>query len=168
MGWNVCSSDRIRKELAGVALGQRAAEAERRRLYTKRMSDKTYATLTRHAVEQARQRHGVILDATFASRHRRDALCRALERARIAYCFLETRASTATIKGRLKARARSTSEISDARLDDFPMLDALYEPPTELDRRHFLAVKAARTPKAALVATLRILAQRRAHIVPTP
>jgi aminoglycoside phosphotransferase family enzyme len=168
LGWDVFSADRIRKELAGVALDQRAGAAERRRLYTKRMSDKTYATLTRHAVEQARQRHGVILDATFANRRRRDSLRRALNRARITYCFIETRTATATIKTRLKARARSTSEISDARLDDFPMLDALYEPPMELERRHFFTVKAARTPESVLLATLRILAQHRARIAPNP
>ena len=94
LDWPVFSSDRIRKELAGVPLYVRSGEPEHRRLYAKRMSDKTYAALARSAAEQARDQRGVILDATFASRHRRARLRQVLERARVAFCFVETRAST--------------------------------------------------------------------------
>lgn len=166
--WPVFSSDRIRKELAGVPLYVRGGEAERRRLYAKRVSDKTYAALARNAVEHARDQRDVILDATFSSRRRRKRLRQVLERAGVAYCFVETRAATATIKSRLKKRERSSGEISDARLGDFPALDRAYEPPTELEPRHFLAVKTARTSEAVVFATLKSLAQRRADDVGCP
>jgi predicted kinase len=164
LDWPVVSSDRIRKELAGVPLYVRGGAPERRRLYAKAMSDKTYAALARHAAEHVRSQRGVILDATFASRRRRERLRQVLERAGAAYCFVETRAATATIKSRLKARARSAGEVSDARLDDFPVLDAAYEPPVELEPQHFFAVKTARTSEAVVVATLKGLAQLHARI----
>ena len=160
LDWEVFSSDRTRKELGGVPLHVRGAEPERRRLYSKAMSDKTYAALARHAAAQARQQRSVILDATFGSRRRRDQLRKVLARAGVDYCFFETRAATATIKHRLEERERSAGEISDARLDDLPLLTRTYERPTELESQHFLAVKTARTCEAVVLATLRALAQR--------
>jgi uncharacterized protein len=163
LGWEVFSSDRLRKELAGVPLYARGGEPERRRLYARAMTDRTYATLERHAVEEVRQRRGVVIDATFASRRRRDQLRRTFDRAGIAFCFIETRAPAATLKRRLAARAHSTGEISDARLDDFPALDRAYEPPVELDRHHFITVKTARTSEAVVAAALKQLTQLRAQ-----
>ncbi len=162
LGWEVISSDRIRKELAGVPLSVRGGAPERRRLYSARMSDRTYAALTRNAIASVRQQRGVILDATFASRRRRDALRKALERAGAACCFVETRAATATLKRRLAERALSAGEVSDARIEDFAILDPSYEPPAELGSRNFFAMETARTSEAVVLATLKTLARRRA------
>ena len=71
-----------------------------------------------------------------------------------------TNALAVARRSRLKERACLPGEISDARLDDFPMLDRAYEPPTELEPQHFFAVKTARTSEAVIVATLQMLAQR--------
>jgi predicted kinase len=161
LGWEVFSSDRIRKELAGVPLYVRGSEAERRRLYTKSMTDKTYATMTRSALAEARLRAGAILDATFSSKRRRDTLRRAIARAGLDYCFIETQVPTSTIRKRLTERARSTTEISDARLENFAMLDGGYQPPAELEPRHCISAKTARNSEAVAVAALKILALRR-------
>jgi aminoglycoside phosphotransferase family enzyme/predicted kinase len=166
LGWKFFSSDRIRKELAGVSLYVRGDELERQRLYSERMSDNTYETLRQHAKEQLEQARGVILDATFGSRHRRDDLRRLLEGLGVDYCFIESRAGVATTKRRLAARARSTREISDARLEDYTKLDRGYQPPMELDRKHCVAAKTARTFEAVLVTTLKSLAYRRAACDP--
>jgi hypothetical protein len=160
LGWEVFSADRIRKELAGVPLHVRGSAAERRKLYSDAMSDRTYAALARHAADELRQHRSVILDATFASRRRRERLCRTLSREGAACCFVEVKAATATLKKRLVARAQSMGEISDARLDDFPMLDRAYEPPIELDANTLVAVKTARTSEAVVIATLKKLGRR--------
>ncbi len=47
LGWKVFSSDRVRKELAGVPLHRRGGTEIRRRLYAPAMTDRTYAALTR-------------------------------------------------------------------------------------------------------------------------
>jgi aminoglycoside phosphotransferase family enzyme/predicted kinase len=162
LGWEVFSSDRIRKELAGVPLEARVGENGRRRLYSTRMSDRTYAALARQANGQVREQRGVVLDATFASRRRRDKLRKTLERKRVGYFFVEIRASAATIKQRLVRRANSAGEISDARIEDFMMVDGAYQPPAELDARHFFPVKSARSPEAAASGILKTLARRHA------
>jgi predicted kinase len=132
------------------------------------MTDRTYAALTRHAIEQVRQHRSVILDATFSSRLRRDALRKALKRAGVGYCFVEIRAEIATVKRRLAGRAHSGGEISDARLEDLTVLDDAYEPPEELDAPHFFQVKTARNPEAVVATILKILAQRRARSAGPP
>jgi predicted kinase len=162
LGWEVFSADRLRKELAGVPLHVRGGAAERRRLYAERMTDRTYSALARRAAGELRAHRGAILDATFASRRRRERLRRALQRAGARCCFIEVQAPSATIKRRLAARARSTAEVSDARLEDFPMLDRAYEPPTELGSADFIAVKTAQTSEAVVVKTLNQLARHRA------
>lgn len=168
LGWKVFSSDRIRKELAGVSLYARGDAAERKKLYAEARSDETYAVLGRYAVEEIQGQRGVILDATFGSRRRRDELRKTLAHADADYCFIESQATATTLRRRLAARARSDHEISDARLEDYPTLNSLYEPPAELAKPHLLKVKTARTFEAVLAATLKALAQRRARQVQKP
>lgn len=163
LGWRVYSSDRIRKELAGVSLYVRGGQRERRRLYSKAMTDRTYAALERAAEAEIAKRRGVILDATFSSRRRRSRLRHALERFGVDFCFLESRARPETIKRRLAARSRSTGEISDARLEDYAMLDRAYEPPSEVGPGHLIGVRTARTSEAVVTAALKGLARRRAR-----
>ena len=161
LGWEVFSADRIRKELAGVPLHVRGTTAERRRLYAQRMTDRTYAALAHHALGQLRQHRGVILDATFSSRRRRRQFLRALDQAGVACRFVEVQATTELLRKRLAARALRVGEISDARLEDFSALDRAYEPPHELPAQRLVAVKTARTCEAAVIATLKALANRR-------
>lgn len=75
-------------------------------------------------------------------------------------CFIEVQAPSATIRRRLDARARSTAEISDARLEDFAALARAYEPPTELRPPQLIAVKSARTWEAVVAAVLKALARQ--------
>lgn len=164
----VFSSDHIRKELADVPLHTRGEAAERRRLYSTTMSDKTYAALGRHALAQIRQGHSVILDATFGRRVRRDRLRQVLERTGTAYCFIEAQAAAPMVRKRLAKRAHSTGGISDARLEDLPALDRNYERPEELDPAHFISVKTAHLPETVVITTLQTLAKRHAQNLEFP
>jgi hypothetical protein len=162
LGCTVFSSDRIRKELAGIAPTERGTFATRRRLYSRAMSDRTYAALARHALVQLRQHHSVVVEATFGSRRRRDRFRRALARAGGACFFIEVQAPAASVRRRLAARAQSAEEISDARLEDLPRLDRAYEPPGELPAAQHVTVKTAGPREAVVIATMKKLAERHA------
>jgi hypothetical protein len=71
------------------------------------------------------------------------------------------------LKRRLAARDHAVGEISDARLEDFFMLDRAYEPPVELDHEHLIAIRSARSADAVVVATLKTLAGCRAKSAAT-
>ncbi len=163
LGWDVVSSDRLRKELAGVPLHRRGGTEMRRRLYAPAMTDRTYAALTRHALQDLRQHRGVIVDATFGSRRRRDRFRRVVARAGADCLFIEAQAPVPAIRKRLAARESSTAEISDARLDDWPMLDRGYEPPHEIPTALFVAAKTGRAAGTVVAAVLKALAARRAQ-----
>jgi aminoglycoside phosphotransferase family enzyme/predicted kinase len=138
LGWEVLSSDPLRKEQAGVPLYERGSETARTDLYSEERTAATYAALRDGAVARARTHQGAVLDATFGRRRHRDALREALRRGRVFCCFVELDASDATIKSRLKQRETAAQVVSDARLEDFDRLCAHYEAPDALeDARHF-------------------------------
>lgn len=129
LGLPVFSSDRIRKELAGVPLHERGDAETRRRLYAPEQTERTYAALAQHAIDAAGRGRGCILDATYSKAADRARLQQALSAAGIPVRFIELTASDAVIHARLEARSRSDGEVSDARLEDLSLLTARYEAP---------------------------------------
>ena len=159
LGWEVFSSDSIRKELVGVPLYQRSGPAVRRRLYSDAMTRKTYHTLVRNAINRLKERRSLIIEATFSNRQHRDELAQKLGTLGAAYCIIETQASEQTLRRRLVEREGKTNEISDARLEDFEMLTRSYELPAEIGQHHLIAVHTERPLEATVVETLKALAQ---------
>jgi predicted kinase len=71
LGLEVISSDRTRKELAGVPLFQRVKRAARLCLYTEAVADETYKKLFLYAETQLDRHASLVLDATFSHREYR-------------------------------------------------------------------------------------------------
>jgi len=143
LGWEVYSSDCLRKEMAGFPLYERSGAAARQRLYSSSMTEKTYERLVMNAEAQLRMGRSVILDATFARREHRALLAAHFNQKGIAWRVLEARVSDSVIKQRLRARAANPNEVSDARLEDFTMLTQLYTAPIELPAARCIKVRTA-------------------------
>jgi uncharacterized protein len=165
LDWEVFSSDVLRKTLARVPLDGREVNAKKRqRLYAERMTERTYQALLTNAIRHVRKRHSVILDATYSRRSHRDQLRERLRRAGVAFCFVETKTSNKIIRQRLKKRTGQTAQASDARIEDFPKLSELYEPPKELPTLELAAIKTSKVrPEAIMTNVLKALADRRAQ-----
>ncbi len=164
LGWAALSSDRLRKKLAGVPLLKRGTAAARAKLYSERMTQKTYATLLDNAARMLQAGQNVILDATFGHRSLREEVVDRLAGVGAQWCFIEAHAPDELVKARLKARSNERGEISDARLEDFDALSGRYEPAVELDAAHVLNVATARPPETILSETLCELARRQMKI----
>jgi aminoglycoside phosphotransferase family enzyme/predicted kinase len=158
LGWEVFSSDRTRKELAGAPLYKRGGAVARRRLYSEAMANRTYEALVRKATKRAVEGHSSILDATFSRRRHREMLKQRLERKGLSYCFVEAQAPEAIVKRRLARRDGKLREISDARLEDFEALNRSYERPVELATRELVTVSTAKALEATTADTLKALA----------
>jgi aminoglycoside phosphotransferase family enzyme/predicted kinase len=130
LGWDVVSSDEVRKTLAGVSLCERLDEPQRKSLYAPAMTERTYARLIQEARERLDAGQGVILDATFSKRSARKQLIEALGEDRLKWVIVEVGRHVA--RERLRLRSEKTDVVSDARLEDWELLDSNYEPPTEL------------------------------------
>jgi len=163
LGWEVLSSDRLRKELAGLPLHQRSGPDARQRLYSAAMTRQTYRRLLAAAEARMRQGHSVILDATFARREYRDWLVQRFERNGLFWRCLEIQAGSAAVKQRLRAREGRPEEVSDARLEDFPRLDRLYESPVEWPAARRLKIRTAGPVERTVVRSLQALALRQAE-----
>ena len=118
LGCEVISSDRVRKQLAGVPLYERD-EKSAGRLYSEAMTRETYKTLFQCAASQLDRDVSTILDATFGRRQHRDELRRLLDSKGATYRFIEAQAPDEVLKRRLEQREGTTHEISDARLANF-------------------------------------------------
>src|SRR6266540_3765589 len=144
LDWPVFSSDETRKTLTGVPLAQRTPPELRAKIYSARMTQKTYRKLvedgfaaigrcSRGRRPRLLQPHnGVILDATFSTRALRKFLRDECKKANTPFQFVELKIDPSEIKKRLKARDEKTAEASDARFEDFGKLNAAYQPPSEL------------------------------------
>ena len=139
LGWQYCSSDITRKKEAGLSLQKRTPEEKRRGLYGKETTDGVYHYLLKTAVEKVQRGEGVVLDATFGSKDRREKFINAFEQNNISYYFIEAWASDEIIKQRLFERDNK-HVISDARIEDFELLSSNYNQPTEISIRHLLKV----------------------------
>jgi uncharacterized protein len=162
LGWDLFSSDRVRKQLAGLPLYQRTDRRARTGLYSTAMTARTYRALLDRAGEIVRTGRGVVLDATFGRRLHREWLEQRCREWKASFCVLETRVSNGLLRARLKRREQDTTEISDARLEDFESLDSRYEPPKELTPGRTLSLTTEGDPRSSLKAALRALAERRA------
>jgi aminoglycoside phosphotransferase family enzyme/predicted kinase len=160
LGWEVFSSDRTRKELAGAPLYKRGGAVARRRLYTEAMASKTYEALLRKVTKRALEGHSSILDATFSRRRHRQMLKHQLERKGLGYRFVEAQAPDAIVKRRLARRDGKLRAISDARLEDFEALSRSYERPVELATRGLVTVSTAKALEVTTADTLKALVLR--------
>jgi uncharacterized protein len=133
LNWPVFSSDEIRKKLAAVPLMQRTPPELRDKVYSEQMTQETYKKLVEDGLGALTAHNGVILDATFSSRTNRDFLREQCAKTNIRLQVVELDVDLEQIKKRLRSRDDNTvGEISDARLEDFEKLIAVYEPPSEL------------------------------------
>lgn len=133
LGWQLFSSDRVRKDLAGVDPYTRGSEEERQLLYSAKRSRQTYEALVARARGELTDGRSVVIDATYSKRDDRETLRDALREGNHEYVFLEMTADDETIRARLRERDRNGRHVSDARLEDFDELSATYEAPDDLE-----------------------------------
>ena len=159
LGWEVYSSDSVRKKMAGFPLYERSSAAARKRLYSAAMTEKTYDRLVKSAETQLKRGHSIILDATFARRAHRELLAERFGKRDLGWRVLEVHASDAAVKKRLRAREVKPEEVSDARLDDFENLTRRYEPPVELPAAKWVKVRSSGPIEQTVTKALQCLAR---------
>ena len=157
LGWEVASSDRVRKTLAGVPLHERPDAATRSQLYSTNMTARTYDALANRAANRAKTGQSTILDATYSRISTRDALRKCLHDAGTRPIFAELTAPDEALKSRLAARATQSDVVSDARASDFEMLTARYEAPDALEDARHVRVSAHDDPDATTLDLLKQL-----------
>ncbi|MZF85999.1 bifunctional aminoglycoside phosphotransferase/ATP-binding protein [Streptomyces sp. SID5643] len=114
LGVTLLSSDRVRKELAGIPAEQPAAAAYGEGLYSPEWTARTYATLLDRASALLSAGESVVLDATWSDAGQRQAALHVAERTSADLVALRCHVPGDVTAARLTTRA---SGISDADLD---------------------------------------------------
>ena len=108
------SSDRIRKQIAGLEPTARVGPEREDWLYSGEMSARTYDAMYGQGEEDLRAGKGVILDATFQRRVERDRARLSAVRTGRPVLFVECTAPEEVVLRRLRARTAAGDDPSDA------------------------------------------------------
>ncbi|WSW30148.1 AAA family ATPase [Streptomyces sp. NBC_01003] len=131
LGVTLLSSDRLRKELAGIPAEQQVAVAYGEGLYTPEWTNKTYATLLDRASALLSQGESVVLDATWHNAGQREAAVRMAEHTHSDLVSLHCQVPDDVATARLATRPPG---VSDADLDVAAVMAAAETPWSEAVR----------------------------------
>jgi len=129
----VISSDRVRKELAGIDPEERRYVEFDADIYSPEMTEKTYMTMVDKAAEIVSSGRHAILDASFSKKALRELVLNRAEALGKKAIFVEAKAQRETITARLKAREESALSVSDGRREILARFEAGFERPVELE-----------------------------------
>jgi predicted kinase len=117
VGFQIVSSDRVRKKRAAIPAETGAADAYKAGIYADSVTQSTYAAMLDEAGQLLSGGNGVILDGTFQDPAHRKAACDLAARTKVPILFIECRADDAEIRGRLLERQRLGNNPSDATVE---------------------------------------------------
>jgi uncharacterized protein len=127
LGGVVFSSDRVRKELAGVVAPRRGHDEIDAGLYSPEMSRRTYAELRRLTTSNLEQGESVILDATYRTRSDRAEVIEIARKLALPCWILECQLPESTALARIAARQFTGEGASDADAEVYQVQRSRYE-----------------------------------------
>ncbi len=127
------NTDRVRKELAGLAPTSRRPDGINQGIYTKELTRQTYQAM----LDQARRdlldgRRGVVLDGSYHHRQERERVRQMAEEIGVGRVFIQCVCGDEEVKRRLEKRSRDPEAVSDGRWEIFQVQKKTFEPPKEL------------------------------------
>jgi predicted kinase len=167
LGFDLISSDVIRKQLAGISPTSPVTAEYGSGIYREGFTRRTYLTLLAEAEERLHKRRGVILDATFRHADQRRLAVEAAARAGVRVLFIECCAPVEVALARIAERERRGSEISDANAAIYARQLQDFETPDEIPEESRLAVDTSADFDRAVAAVMRALASQPAPATPT-
>jgi aminoglycoside phosphotransferase family enzyme/predicted kinase len=136
VGATVISSDVTRKAIAGVSSRQTTAYTGG--IYSRSMTERTYAKMMEDADQVIGSGQPVILDATFQKKSHRELARELASKHKIPLAVVVCDASEQTVRERLKRRAEQVTEPSDATWEVYRKQKEAFEKIDEIPgERHF-------------------------------
>jgi len=129
----VISSDRVRKQMAGLCPGARVYVPYGQGLYSSAMSQKVYQTMHGSATKLAGAGMNVVVDGSYMKEAERRALIEAAGSIGAEVTFVLTRTDEETTMSRLKKREERGHSLSDGRREIYAAQMSSFEPLNNLD-----------------------------------
>jgi predicted kinase len=148
------NTDRMRKELAGLAAGTRRTEEFQQGIYTREFSRRTYQELMNRAAADIRAGGpGVVLDGSYHQRAERDLVRRLAAELDADCTFVLCRCGEAEVQRRLTLRALDPQAVSDGRWEIYLTQKEKFEAPAEVPKDDLIVLD-TEAPVADLLAEL--------------
>lgn len=144
------NSDRVRKELAGLAANCRRSESLDQGIYTREFSRKTYDAMLERAESDLRQGRMVVLDGSYQDVAERDRLREMVAGHGADLCFILCECPEPLIKERLAKRAQDPQAVSDGRWEIYLKQKKRFSLPDELPPEQLLVFSTADLPDKLL------------------
>jgi predicted kinase len=145
------NTDRVRKELAGIAVNERRPDGMGQGIYTPEFTQKTYQTMLNRAAQDCKQGAvGAVLDGSYSTvsdRHKVNELANSLD-ARIHFFLCSC--SEQETQRRLALRAQDPHAVSDGRWEIFVRQREKFEQPDELGSRQIRYIDTEAEPEKLL------------------
>jgi uncharacterized protein len=129
LGFEVISSDAVRKELAEMPRDRRGSDDYGTGMYTREFNESTYLELLSRSEKFLKAGKSVIVDATFRRKSDRLLFCCLADRTGIPFYIIQVSCPEDLVKQRLDERSRNPSELSDGRWELFYRQKEEFEPP---------------------------------------
>jgi aminoglycoside phosphotransferase family enzyme/predicted kinase len=160
IGAAVLRSDVVRKRLVGHPPSRQAAAAPDEGLYSPRWTARTYEALRSAAVETLQDDRSVVIDAAFSRAGQRAPFAQSARLLDCPFLLVEVQADGEVAEQRLRERAATGQDASDADTEVFQAMRDHFEPPTEFDGRQRLTVRSPADPEELNAAVMdRLIAQ---------
>ncbi len=145
------NTDRVRKELAGIAATDRRTDSMGEGIYALEFTEKTYQTMLDRAEQDIRQgRAGVVLDGSYSRQHDRDNATQLARRAGVDFRFIFCSCSDRETRRRLSLRAKDPKAVSDGHWEIYIRQKETFEPPDELASEQLLQLETEAEPQQLL------------------
>lgn len=149
-------SDVERKRLHGLAPQQRSGSAPGAHIYARAASERTYRELAALAESVLAAGYTVIVDAAFLYKWQRSLFRKLAARLGVAWAIIDCEVPQATLRERLRARARAQGEISEADTEVLDLQMRTQEPLDADECARAVTVDAQRPlDTAAVIAAMR-------------
>ena len=127
------NTDRVRKELAGLAAAEHRPAGYQQGIYTSEFSRRTYQALLDLAAADIRAGWpGAVLDGSYHRQAERDQVRRLATELQIPCTFVLCQCGEEEVKRRLAERARDLQAVSDGRWEIYLTQKEKFEAPTEV------------------------------------
>lgn len=158
LGINSYNSDRVRKELAGLAVSTQQRESFNAGIYTAEFSRKTYDALLAHAEADLRVRRSVVLDGSYQSKGERLRVQEIARTHEATVIFIECCCPESLLQERMAQRALDPRAVSDGRWEIYLKQKDRFERPDELASGELITIDTD-APVDTLIARLAMLVQ---------
>jgi hypothetical protein len=164
-GFEVVTSDAVRKELAGFTPTERAAAEFGEGLYTTEWNERTYAECVRRVTQLLFEGRRVIVDASFREEARRREFLDTARAWGVPGLLLLCTVDPEVVRDRLRKRK---GDVSDADWEIYRRAAARWEEPAPITGKESVEIPTGHAEEAALQAALKALQQRSLVAAPDP